>query len=245
MPCKVCGNPETVRSHLLPRAFVKDTKGDHQAAFQGSSSSQGTILTQCGDFDPDLLCEAHEKSLQLSDDYAVRWVRNFRKNATLRSDLEDKLFEVANPRPDLLLHFVCSVVWRHAASDRFKENDGLLGPFEAKLRSMIFQGAKYDPAFCISKRDLTVGDQPFDPPIIISPHRNPQWGARGWEFELGGFIWSLKLDSRARGAIPSVMMANGKNPVLVANLPPLPAVERNGFVEIFANMRPFPKERRV
>lgn len=237
MPCKVCGSTKTVRSHLLPRAFIKAVKGTHQIALQGSVKETGTILTQSGEFDSDLLCDAHEKALQCSDNYAVKWVRGFAKNATLRTDLDSVVYVVPNPRPDLLLHFVCSVVWRHAASQRFGPANGVdLGPWEPKLRGMIFHGVRYNPAFRIAKRDLTIGDQIVDPPIIFSPHKNDDRGRNGWDFEVGGFIWSLKLDDRRKGEIPEIIKANRQNPVPVLNYPPLPAVDRTGFIEALANM---------
>lgn len=234
MPCKVCNDPTTVKAHLIPRAFYSDIKGDDQKLYGGTRTESGTQLSQSGEFDRDILCEDHERSLSDCDTYGVEWVRGFSKNAKLVFD--GQLYEVPNPRPDLMLKFVGSVIWRHGVSQRHLRFGSNLGPWERQLRDLIFGQSNYNPAFMIRKRDLTLDGVAIDPPIIFSPHEDSTKGTRIWEFELGGFIWTMKLNNRLKGRWPSLVSANDKNPLPVLKLEPLPAHLRTGLINILANM---------
>lgn len=233
MPCFVCGNPKTVRSHLMPRAFHHDVRGPHPHAYEGSISEPGVKFPQSGTWDDGILCELHEHALKDSDDYAVRWVRGFAASA--RPIAEGNAFMVANSRPDLLLKFVSSVVWRHAVSRHHGQYDMDMGPWEVQLRNLIFHRSRYDPAFIVSRQDW-YSDQDHLKELIFAPHRNQRWGKRGWEFEVGGLVWSMKLDDRKSAPEMSRMKANGCDPVLVLRLPDRQLLERPGLIDIAVNM---------
>jgi hypothetical protein len=57
VPCLVCGAPSTVRSHILPRAFIHMLKGDEQRALVGHRHRDGREFTQSGSWDDSILCE--------------------------------------------------------------------------------------------------------------------------------------------------------------------------------------------
>jgi hypothetical protein len=236
MACKICGDPKTVKSHLLPRSFIKAIKGKHQTALVGFANALGHKHTQSGEFDPHLLCEEHERSLDSCDRYAFEWVTQYEQNSTLRRAHGGMIADVRNPKPDLLLKFVCSVLWRHALSDRMAGSGIDVGPWEPKLRDLIFNGGSYNPQFCIAKRDLLVNGIILKPSVIMVPHRKPVWGRRGWAFELAGFIWGVKLDDRSSGRMFPDLTANDRDPVPVWMFDPLPVTEREGLVDALARM---------
>lgn len=237
MPCKVCGDPKTVRSHLLPKAIIKDVRGDHHTAFAGMNDKFGTLYTQGGSFDDDLLCRSHEDALADCDDYVVRFLRSFNKIATLPVQFEGMVYLVPNTKPELMLKFALSCIWRHAQSRRFGTPNPLnLGPWENTLTRKVFYGGNFDPDLCIMKQDFLIGGEPMRD-LVMSPYHNPAYGRRAFEIYLRGFRFTIKLDDRQKGRIPSVIRANGANPLPVLNLDPVNAIDVPQILQIFVNMQ--------
>ena len=237
MPCKVCDNPKTVRCHLMPAALFKDNMKGEKHLFVGTSSKNGIKYSQSGMFDPNLLCYEHEHSLQDCDDYAVRWIRKFKTKARPSKKFKNLVYLFPNPYPDLLLKFVCSVVWRCAVSPIASTDLTRLGPYELVLRDFLFSGKEYDPTFYVCKRSLTVNNVAMNPPMIMSPAKMRVEGILVWEFELGGLLWVLKLDPRRIAGLADLAVANNKNPVLVPDFGTLPAHERSSVTGIITNMK--------
>lgn len=212
---------------------MHDLRGDEPHLIQGSISRLGIKKPQSGEWDDDLLCAVHEQSLQESDRYGVQWIRQFETGR--EPHIENDVFNVPNKRPDLLLKFVCSVVWRHAMSLRSSDFDMSLGPWEMKLRSLIFAESKYNPLFVISaRRWLHMSEYIGD--VAFMPRRNLGHGRRGWEFEIGGLVWILILDTRRHFRLLKGMAANDCNPVLVEKIPDRELVDSPGIIDIAVNM---------
>jgi hypothetical protein len=234
MPCLVCGNPTTVKSHLTPRAFTLDIRGADARAYEGSLAFEGTRYTQAGTFDRTILCDAHEQALRDCDDYAIDWVRGMPTEA--RASHEDMLLHMPNPRPDLLLKFVCSHIWRHAVSPQNNAYDMDLGPWEGRLRQLIFNwGSGYNPTFHIIRQRWTSGEVELKE-LIIPPFRLPGQGRRRWEFDLGGLIWVLRLNDRHVDYRLESFKANDADPVPILVVKDRELVDRPGALDIGVNM---------
>jgi hypothetical protein len=233
MPCLVCGNNATVKSHLTPKAFTLDLRGSKSRAYEGSLAFEGPRFTQGGTFDRTLLCEAHEQMLGDCDDYAVDWVRQIPSRA---QSSHCGMLHMPNPRPDLLLKFVCSHVWRHAVSPQNRAYDMDLGPWEWQLRHLIFgAGAQYDPTFHIVRQRWTSEGVELKE-LLIAPHRIPGQGKRCWEFDLGGLLWKLRLNERQVDRRLERLKANGANPVPILILEDRELTDRPGALDIAVNM---------
>jgi hypothetical protein len=233
MACKICGNEKTIRCHLMPRALMHDLRGAHPNMVMGGMHRPGIEISQSGTWDDDLLCETHEQLLQKSDQYGVDWIRRF--SAQREAFAQDDIFLVPNERPDLFLKFVCSVVWRHAMSGRSSDFNMDLGPWEVQLRDLIFAESNYNPVFVIAaKRWLMMSE--YVGHVAFPPHRNFGFGKRGWEFEIGGLVWILILDSRKNSRQLKIVSANDCNPVRVINNPDSELVDRPGVIDIAVNM---------
>jgi hypothetical protein len=234
MACLVCGNPKTVKSHLTPRAFTLDIRGDDSRAYAGSLAFEGTRFTQAGTFDRSILCSVHEQMLGPCDDYAVDWVRRVGRDAG--TALNGAMMQLPNPRPDLLLKFVCSHIWRHAVSDQNSAFDMDLGPWETRLRELIFgSGSRYNPTFHIFRqRWMSEGTECKE--LIVPPYRLPGQGKRRWEFDLGGLLWFLRLNERQVDGRIEHLKANDKDPVPILVLDDRELTERPGVVDIGVNM---------
>lgn len=236
MPCLICSNPATVKSHLTPRAFIFDVRGTETRAYQGSLAYSGTRYTQAGIFDKTILCDVHEQMLKDCDDYAVKWVRQLPIDL-LASDCGTVL-DIPNPRPDLLLKFVCSHVWRHAVSQQNHDFDMDLGPWEGELRQLIFgSGSSYNPTFHIFRQRWKSEGKELKE-LLIPPHRIPGQGRRRWEFDLGGLLWVLRLNERHVVQELEALKANDSNPVKILVLDDREIIQRPGVLDIVVNMAP-------
>lgn len=96
MPCVVCGSSSTVKAHLFPRALLHDLKVDDKHLFGYGMKREGETFFQSGRFDPDILCDIHEQSLHLCDDYAVKFIR---RKIPRGKPFKQVALEVPNPQP--------------------------------------------------------------------------------------------------------------------------------------------------
>ncbi len=234
MTCLVCGDPATVKSHLTPRAFTLDIRGADTRAYEGSLALEGTRYTQAGTFDRTILCDVHEQALRECDDYAIDWVR--RVSTEARASHEGMLLHMPNPRPDLLLRFVCSHIWRHAVSPQNRAFDMDLSAWEWQLRQLIFgSGSRYNPTFHIFRQRWTSEGAELKE-LLVAPHRLPGQGRRRWEFDLGGLLWVLRLNERHVDHGLESLKANGADPVRILVLDDRELTDRPGVLDIAVNM---------
>ena len=237
MPCKVCGNAKTVKSHLLPKSIIIGLHGESRRAFSGARDRLGTQSTQGGEFDSNILCLEHEGMLSDCDNYGVKFFKAFDRSARGPKGFEDVIYVVPNPKPSLLLKFVLSVVWRHALSGRYGQPNPLnLGPWEPELRNKIFFGTSYDPDFCIAQQDFIIGESRHSE-IVMPPYHNYNFGRRGFEFYVMGFRLTVKLDGQSKGRMPKLLRANGQNPVLVFRPDAITVTDEPDIMVILKNMR--------
>lgn len=66
MPCIICGSPDTVEAHLLPRGLVRRVAGDEQHALAGDTTKTGYRRDGKGVFDRHLLCRSHEEIFSIT-----------------------------------------------------------------------------------------------------------------------------------------------------------------------------------
>lgn len=234
MACRVCGEVKTVRSHLTPRAFTLDVRGTDTRAYEGSLAFEGTRYTQAGAFDKTILCDVHEQMLRDCDDYAVDWVRRVPTDA--RASHEGMLLHMPNPRPDLLLKFACSHIWRHAVSPQNRAFDMDLGPWEWQLRQLLFgSGSRYNPSFHVFRQRWTSESVELKG-LLVPPHRIPGQGRRRWEFDLGDLLWVLRLNERDVERGLEKLKANGADTVPILVLDDREITDRPGVLDIGVNM---------
>ncbi|HEX8620619.1 MAG TPA: hypothetical protein VF718_01480 [Allosphingosinicella sp.] len=146
------------------------------------------------------------------------------------------LLLLPNPKPNLLLKFICSHIWRHAVSPQNHAYDMDLGPWEWQLRQLIFgAGSLYNPTFHIFRQRWTSEGQELKE-LLIAPHRIPGQGRRRWEFDLGGLLWVLRLNERHVDKSVEALKANDSDPVRVLVLDDRELVDRPGVIDIAVNM---------
>jgi hypothetical protein len=198
MPCVICNNAKTVRSHLLPRAFAHDARAGQKELRVGTRGEPGFSLTQSGYFDNDILCEAHEKALQLFDEYGVNFVREFRQKRRVQIIKGERYWYIQNIDSDLLVRFAASIVWRWSVSRLSIARDVNLGGQEKTFRAVVFEGADctQEPQVGLYSMDSrTLGSEAVCR-LIMVPSDVLSKGVRNWGFAVGGVSFIVKADKR-------------------------------------------------
>lgn len=196
----------------MPRALIHDLREGMPFALIGDRNRDGAVFSQSGMWDREILCEVHERQLGESDDYAVEFCRTFSALATKLDDAPG--YMVPNPRPELLTRFVMSVVWRFAVSRHGKSHQARLGPYEARLRDLIFglgTGLK-EPEIMVVRHEYKLDS--YDVKLATHPSAARFKGLLYWHFNVSSLDFRMKLDARA-DEFPPILLANGSNPLVV------------------------------
>ncbi len=206
MPCMVCDEEKTVRSHIIPRALIHAMKRPGRGLVMNRRSDTGWVECQSGAVDTRLLCERHEARLGVFDAYAVRLCKTIKREI----DAGQLVIEVSNPEPTRLVAFAASVVWRYAASRSDLTPQRALGPYAERIEQLLFH------------------DEPFDPPLLVSlnayrlngpeimnmgayPHLYSELDRRFWRFIVCGVIFDLMLDNRGPPPPMATLTVNGRS----------------------------------
>lgn len=233
MPCLVCGAASTVKSHILPRAFIHEIRAGEPNALIGRRHVEGRKFTQSGTWDDGILCDVHEQALHASDTYAVEFCRTFLDHAVPVVGASG--YEVPNPSPHLLTRFVMSVVWRYVVSRLGRADRVSLGPYEARLRSLVFSpaSAQLEPDIMICRSASQLDGRTI--PFAVDPHSGRVGGLIYWRFLVSSLDFRMKLDAR-RDGMPDALLANGKDPLIVCDLGAEDIRQVPAYQAIFARM---------
>lgn len=233
MPCLVCGSSETVRSHILPRALMHDIRADGTHAAAGWLDRDGTMFTQSGIWDGDILCALHEGALNDADTYAVKFCRTF--DDVAQPTPQANGFMVANPRPELLPRFAIAVIWRYCVSRFGRRQSQKLGSWETILRSLLFDShpTATMPDLMIIRQQAQIDGRTI--PFATQPHSARHQGITYWQFQVAGLQFRMKLDRRPDG-MPPMLLAAGSDPLVVPNLGPQDVRHVKGYQQVFQRM---------
>ena len=213
--CAICGSGPTVKAHLFPRALMLDLKGGSPQLVAGSRHRDGVKLHQNGEWDERLLCDKHEQLLGAGDDYGVDFCRTWRKRAKRRPD--DRALEIANPDPDKLVHFAYGVIWRHVHCESGRAFGLELGPYGEHMLRDMESGGPFGLQLLVGRNPLTVDGKRID--IAVAPYRNQMYQWNVWHFAIAGLDFYLKADRRPFPDGWTPYLANGNDPIVIAQTP--------------------------
>lgn len=222
MTCVVCGDPHTVRSHIVPRAIFHDMKRPGQQFVFSRRDDVGYEYLQSGKWDSGILCDQHETVLGAVDKYGVEFCRQAQK--LIRSGRGS--FTLANPEPRLLVEFASACVWRMAASRNAGKPDRSLGPYAEKIQKSLFAGIQFWPLLLVARHGYRshVGEELN---IGALPYRYDEFGIRFWRFIVSGLTFDLKLDNRSTPAAMRTLDVSHATEIFIANeLPQSPLASR-------------------
>lgn len=230
--CLVCNGEPTVKSHLFPRALAFRIRRDSKNLVEGSRDRSGVRYTQSGLWDDSILCAVHEQALHAGDDYVIRLVNSFSK---ISSPLESGAgFTVINPKPDRLVKFIHSTVWRYEVS-RSGQRFGLnLGPYLERIRDYVFSESAEPLPAIVGRSNLR---DPTGAPLElgIPPYRQKLRDWNVWHFQIGGFDFYLKTDKRPFPDYFQAFLAD-QNPLICGMIDPIDFASVPMFKSIFTNM---------
>lgn len=235
MPCIICGDSDTIEAHLVPRSLYRTLAGDAQHGVSGNRFRVGIRYQAKGTFDRNLLCRRHEDAFRLCDNYSVPFIRTFQTAG--RETLGGRLWEVPNPKPDLLVRFMAGCVWRRAMSPVGTSGADLsLGRWEAPLRAYLFDGTTdYVPRLMLYRRRIRSQSVPLDG-LMWEPYKDATWGDDAWSFMALGCHFTLQLSPYSRGQFPPYLIANNRDPVRCVNRVPEEISRVEGMLDIGVNM---------
>ena len=224
MGCLICSAEPTVKSHIIPRALFHAMKRDGHQLVGGRGDGPGYRVLQAGDWDDRLLCSRHEAALGEADRYGVA----FCLEAKRQSDMGKHYYDVANPRPDLLVAFASACVWRYAASRSNGRPERALGPYAGKIQRALFEQGDFSPFLLVSRHAYEI-----EPGQIMNmgvlPHLYHEEGIRFWRFIVLGLIFDLKLDNRATPPPMAILGVNDQNLIRLSDDFPQKVMRVPGF----------------
>lgn len=207
MPCLICGEESTVRSHIIPKAVTRDLRRGFPHAIQGSSNFDGIKKTPGGAFSDDILCGLHEGSTSRFDTYGVAFLRRAKEAFDA---FGPDTFWVENPEPETLSRFVAAVIWREVHT--FSSQD--LGPYEAMIRQHVFDGGQGSWPILVWRDNFYLENKSAIE-FNTHPYRTKFNDRNAWMFTALGFSFVAISDKRGTSIVPKEMIASQANPVKI------------------------------
>lgn len=194
MPCVICGDPKTVRSHLVPRSLAREVKGNDKSLSHVSRIPGRPQSSAAGPFDRNLLCDKHEKVTADLDAYGMKFIRKARQLASLEPQAQT--IAVPNPHPSKLIRFIASIIWRGFVSPHGEDNPTELGQFRGLLEQFVFCDEQTD-AFTAVAAITSYRIGTLKGRIIVLPWRVATPNRFIWHMELGGISFLMEAGDHA------------------------------------------------
>lgn len=202
--CSVCGASPTVRSHHIPRAFIKGIRGTDKHALLTDRDRPGHRPTQGGTFSDDILCSEHEAVTGHLDDVAVRFCKAAFSGPPM---VAGSAFEVDGFDPIVLVRFACSILLRCHYSDRDETRLVNLGPYAPDLARVVFDGdlvrAPHTYVYSAVSSELDFRELASLPASMRVDH------SRRWSFQCGGIVFLIDV-GRSKPSYPLSLLEEGK-----------------------------------
>lgn len=212
MPCLICGDDKTVRSHILPKALIHDLKEGASHVISGSRWHKGAKPSAAGRFSDDMLCSEHEAATSALDTYGVRFVREVRR--TYEAGPLSKSLEVTNPNPRMLSRFALSLIWREAHNPANVNARTSLASYDAAVSDAVFADGDIDWPMLVSQSQFSLGEQRAIQ-FALHPYRVRLMERNAWSFTLLGVTFWLVSDSRGLPVLPDWLRANVSDPATI------------------------------
>jgi hypothetical protein len=157
--------------------------------------------SQHGVYDSSILCADCDGKLGALDGMALDVCRNF---ASRHVPLGNDCFEMPNVDGNAISKFVLAVLWRGSISSRPECKDIRLGPYENRIRDVLFGSCALSE---LSEFELLVlrlrESARFQSRFIYTfPTSDRSTGVNRWGFVAGGFRFVCKIGKRPWSGLP-------------------------------------------
>ena len=191
MPCKNCGEPQTIKAHLIPKVFCKQIQEGKSHAAQVTETGNYRI-SQSGIWDCSILCSECDNNLGELENYAHSVFSKIRENG---SDLPWKLKEVIGVNNKKILRFCSAILYKFSLTDDFKGKIDLKG-YQETCRRIAFGECKipnYFNAFFWRAIRFPNDKGQF---VYRAPLPDQLDGIDLYRMMLGGMLIFVKIDKR-------------------------------------------------
>lgn len=232
MPCKICGHSDTVDSHVIPKAFAQDVRGNDKHTIVASRKFSVGMRSQGGIFNPNLLCITHEAQTSAIDKYGIEFVR--RIAATWKAHQGSGAVNVDNPEPPMLQRFALLTIWREihtAQTERLT-----LGRYDQDVQNGLFGNGNLPdwPVIVQRTNALDKHNEPVD--FNQHPFRTKLFERNSWLFTAAGVNFVVVSDSQELSSKYSTLRAETNDPAVVAISEPMPVSRLGTVTSIMDNM---------
>lgn len=192
MACVICGDPKTVRSHIIPKALALDVRNGAPHVLAASRSRAIVRPMQGGPFSDHLLCNTHESATAAIDKYAVEFVRRVNGQWKMRGG--STALRIQNPDPEALRRFALLTIWREVYA---KQESGLsLGPYSEALAEYIFANRKGPSWPIVAQRTNFTLPEKSAVDFTLHPFRVRFADRSAWTFTVAGVAFFVISDRR-------------------------------------------------
>lgn len=223
--CRVCGGTPTIRSHLIPKAFVKEVQSGPKSGEQHLIHHPDNGIkkpSKTGRFEREILCEPCDGKLGRYEDRALELLRQLRQRKLGRKvgskwKIPERTLRFRVPEDDAFVRFACGILWKYASTACTDPAYLDLGHYLPVLEDICFYDASIPAEVDVFlERDL-FQVVAFNDPRDVFYYQTPSMGPRGkalvtqmaW-FNVGGFMIYVRMDRSPSDFTPQRCWIAGK-----------------------------------
>lgn len=191
MPCIRCGNPKTIKAHLLPQVFCKEVKVGTSFATMVKESGDFSI-TQSGVFDKNILCNECDGKLGKNEKYAAEAFRLIRQKSVGHYN---GLVLISNQDKERILRFAAGILWKYSITQKEHGRIDLFG-FQDDVKKIAYEEIEIPTWFDALLFRLKV--HPNDDGVFAyrAPLPDKVDRVRIYRFMVGGILFFVKVHNK-------------------------------------------------
>lgn len=190
MPCLICGDPKTIKAHLVPQAFAVEVKvgpGEKQVIAHPGQERFSTNNT--GRYDPDILCGRCDGRLGRFEGAAHALL----KRARAVPAKPGQVIAASDVDGDEFVRFCAGLAWKYCVTKRSLGRIDI-GPYAGILEKAAFNDGDLPASLDATAFRLFTGDDEVY--FYREPLLDRIAGVNAVRFSVGGFVIFLKIDQR-------------------------------------------------
>lgn len=210
--CYFCGEVKKLcDAHISPKSFNYLRLPDEPPS-RLTSNKKGfrSRRSQIGVYDKNILCADCDRYIGILDGYAAKELLQTTDKAFYSLDGRKGYFEYSSCDPEKMIGFVLSMLWRaHISNHPFYQNVQL-GPYAAKIKSYLREGAALPSNIGVNPTEFINTDKVRNRVPQLDPHEARHDGVRFWHFYVNRFCFYVRTDNRRAPKYDGLELEIGK-----------------------------------